>query len=86
MWERYTVRFSIYYPLENTEDENMQIHGGGSRGWCWNQDRSPNMMAMASDKDTVWLNGSKVRPWEWQVTYDQTTCPKEVCYKYSIKN
>ena len=41
---------------------------------------------MTITDDTVLLNGQKVCPWVKHMTFDQNSCPKEVCYKYSIFN
>jgi hypothetical protein len=62
----------------------MKINGEGAQLGRWNVD-GPQTMKEAKD-EVVWLTGMKVRPWEWHVTFDQTVCPKYICYKYSVRN
>lgn len=38
VWESYSVRFSIYYPLESPEAEVMKINGEGPQLGSWNID------------------------------------------------
>ena len=37
-------------------------------------------------QEEVWLTGEKVRPWEFQTTFEQDDCPERIIYKYSIRN
>lgn len=82
VWEKYSVNFSIYYPLKT--NEVMKINGEGKQLGRWNQD-GPQTMHQACE-EVVWLTGMKVKPWEWKVVFDQNVCPKYICYKYSFRN
>ena len=37
-----------------------------------------------SEEDVVWLTGEKVKPWVHTIEFSHATCPKFICYKYSI--
>lgn len=63
----------------------MRVNGEGKQLGAWNKGMGPRNMTKAKN-EVVWLTGMKVRPWEWNVTFDQTVCPKHICYKYSIRN
>ena len=63
----------------------MRINGEGKELGAWNKERGPTDMTKA-EQEVVWLTGMKVRPWQWSVQFNQTICPKYICYKYSIYN
>ena len=63
----------------------MRINGQTTQLGDWNKGLGPLKMEK-SDIEVVWLTGEKVKPWKWLVTFNQTECPKHICYKYSIRN
>ena len=82
-FDRYTVNFSMHYPIE--ECEYMRINGDPEELGLWNKGLGPIKMSRAK-QDVVWLTGEKVRPWEFFVTFKQGVCPKYIKYKYSVRN
>lgn len=42
------------------------------------------MTLTESEEEVIWLTGEKVKPWVYTIEFDQKTCPKVICYKYSI--
>ena len=62
-WERYTVKFSIYYPLK--PNEVMRINGDLPELGGWNKGEGP--VNMTQGQEVIWLTGAKVRPWEYLV-------------------
>ena len=42
------------------------------------------MTLTESEDEVIWLTGEKVKPWVYYIEFDQKTCPKVICYKYSI--
>ena len=82
-FERYTVNFSIHYPLK--EGEFMRINGDPEIMGFWNKGTGPKKMAVAQ-KEVVWLTGEKVHPWEFPVMFRQNEIPNRIIYKYSIRN
>lgn len=61
----------------------MRINGDPTELGFWNKGDGPLPMKL-SKSDVVWLTGEKVKPWEFQVTFNQGTCPYLLKYKYSI--
>mmetsp|Transcript_18109 Transcript_18109/g.30921 ORF Transcript_18109/g.30921 Transcript_18109/m.30921 type:complete len:163 (+) Transcript_18109:268-756(+) len=68
-WEKYTVNFSIFYPLEDEVNQFMRINGEGKELGAWNKGLGPQKMLRAK-REIVWLTGMKVHPWEWFVEFD----------------
>lgn len=63
-WERFIVKFSIYYPLK--EDEVMRINGSADELGSWNKlDAGPRVMTQGGE--VTWLTGEKVKPWEYTI-------------------
>lgn len=82
-FDRYTVNFSMHYPVEDCE--YMRINGDPEELGFWNKGDGPLKMARAR-QEVVWLTGEKVRPWEFPVTFKQGVCPRKIIYKYSVHN
>lgn len=61
-FDRYTVNFSMHYPMEDCE--YMRINGDPEELGFWNKGKGPLKMNRAK-QDVVWLTGEKVRPWEF---------------------
>jgi hypothetical protein len=52
-WERFTVTFSIYYPIK--DDEYMRINGSIEKLGLWNKGEGP--VAMTQGEERAWLTG-----------------------------
>ena len=42
------------------------------------------MVCKESEEEVVWLTRERVKPWVHSIEFSQVTCPKFICYKYSI--
>lgn len=82
-FDRYTVNFSMYYPLKDTE--YMKINGDPLELGFWQKGLGPINMQVAQ-KEIVWLTGENVRPWEMHVKFKQGECPPKITYKYLIRD
>ena len=83
-WQRYAVHFSIYYPLK--EGQVMRLMGEGKELGQWARDLNGPFEMCSSKEEVTWLTGTKVKPWVWSTEFNQTQCPKLICYKYSIRD
>ena len=82
-FDRYTVNFSMHYPVE--DGEYMRINGDTDQLGFWQKGKGAMTMERAK-QDVVWLTGEKVRPWQFPVTYKQGECPGKITYKYLVRN
>lgn len=71
-FDRYTVNFSMHYPMEDCEF--MRINGDPPELGLWNKLEGPLKMQRARN-EVVWLTGEKVKPWEFHCTFKQGVCP-----------
>ena len=59
-FEKYTVNFSVHYPLD--DGEHMNINGETDQLGDWHNGKGPLEMQI-SKEEVVWLTGEKVHPW-----------------------
>lgn len=87
-WEQFSIRFSIFYPIQNDQTEYLVIQGSleelGSGKKPIKMLRRPNM------KSSDWLSskyGQEIRPWECLVHFNSAgetikEFPATITYKY----
>ena len=83
-WDRYTVTFSIFYPL-NEHNEYMRINGGSDKLGDWNKGTGPVSMGIGQKRK--WLTGMEICPWELpDQVFKSEEIQDKLIYKYTTWN